>query len=105
MSTEAFMQQIRSSIMENARARIKQDFKEKLPSIPCKTCNLPRYAIKNFSDSDNLIIAHLECTNCGFKGNFNINLSTDGVDEGLKSAKTGLDGLQKTIKDTNRKFI
>jgi transcription elongation factor Elf1 len=104
MSTDAFMQQIRSSIMENARERIKQDFKEKVPSIPCKNCNLPSYALENFSDSDNLVVAHLKCTNCGLTGSFNIRLCTDGVDEGLKSVKTGLDGLQKTIEDANRKF-
>jgi len=104
MDTEDFTQQIGSSVIENARERIKQDFREKLSSIPCKGCNQHKYAITGFSDGDNLIIAHLQCSNCGLKGNFNIHLSTGGVDEGLGSVKSGLDSLQKTIEDVNRRL-
>jgi hypothetical protein len=86
--------------MMQFRDRVKQDFTP--VKIPCKNCNLLRYIVKDFSDKDNSVIAHLECTNCESKDNFTINFLTEEFDEGLKSVKNSLDDLQKTIEDANR---
>ena len=101
---DAITENIRIEILQRARDHIKQNFKEKLIGLPCKKCNLPSSSVKDFSDDDNSVIAHLECSNCGFEDDFIINLSTDGMDEGLKSVNEGIRDLQKTIEDVNQRI-
>jgi hypothetical protein len=99
MSTETLIQEKRASLLQDARIRLKRDFD---PSeILCKNCNSYGFAIKDFSDGDNLINAHLKCTNCGIEGTFHIHLLTDDLDKKLYRVKTGLDDLKVTIEKLN----
>jgi hypothetical protein len=99
---DVITENIRMEILQRARDHIKQNFKDKLIGLPCKKCNLLSSSVKDFSDDDTSVIAHLECTNCGFEDDFIISLSTEGLEEGLKSVNKGIGDLQKAIEDANR---
>jgi hypothetical protein len=70
----------------DAIQQLKQNFTASgVHSIVCENCNSPNYTLKDYSESDILVIAHLECPNCKSKCDFAMFPQPNGVVTGIKT--------------------
>jgi hypothetical protein len=104
MIAEEFTNNLKMQILHDTKEHIKQDLEPKIKELNCEQCNQQTYAIENFSDDEKFITAHVKCTNCGFDGKVVVHLLQDELDKGLDEVRGGIESLENTIADCNRKL-